>query len=120
MYSTAEALNTEDAKEKLSGDVKFYFADQKHGKVIKDFGEFESNKKTNAFNKSDKGACEWVFLSSMISFQERAKSEGGNAVIGITSYYKKHEVKSMTQFECGAGNIMAGVTFKGRVVKLAK
>jgi uncharacterized protein YbjQ (UPF0145 family) len=79
-----------------------------------------SNKKTNAFNKTDKRACEWAFLSAMLSLQQRALSEGGNAVVNIRSFYKRHEVSSATEFECGAGAIMAGVTFKGDVVKLGK
>lgn len=120
MYSLSEALGTEAAKDKLNQDVRFYFGDQKHPAVVKRFGEFMSNKKTNAFNKSDKGACEWAFLSAMVSFQERAQREGGNAVINIRSYYKKHEVSSTTEFECGAGRVIAGVTFLGDVVTLAK
>ena len=77
-----------------------------------------SNKKTNAFGKSDKEACEWVFLSAMLSFQDRIAKEGGNAVVNIRSYYKKNEIRSSTEFECGAGAIMAGVTFLGDVVTL--
>jgi uncharacterized protein YbjQ (UPF0145 family) len=120
MFSIQEAMNTEDAKAKLDGSVQFYFGDQKHPKAEKTFGEFMSNKKTNAFNKTDERACQWAFLSAMLSFQDRAIREGGNAVVNIRSYYKRNEISSSTQFECGAGNIIAGVTFKGDVVKLAK
>ncbi len=117
-FSIEEALSTEAAKEKLNAGIRFYFGDQKHGPVAKKFGQATSNRKTNAFNKSDQEACEWVFLSVMISLQERAQSEGGNAVVDITSNYKSVEFKSNTEFECGAGAIMAGVALKGRVVKL--
>jgi len=120
MYPLADALNAESAKAKLDPEIRLYFGDQKHPKVIKRFGEFMSNKKTNAFNKSDKRACEWAFLSAMLSLQNRAHLEGGNAVINIRSYYKRNEVSSRTEYECGAGAIIAGVTFKGDVVKLAK
>ena len=118
MYPLADALNNEHANEKLSGDVKFYFGDQKHPKVIKKFGEFMSNKKTNAFNKTDKFACEWAFLSAMLSFQDRARQMGGNAVINLRSYYKKNLVSSASEYECGAGAVVAGVTFLGDVVKI--
>ena len=55
----------------------------------------------------------------MITLQDRAVAEGGNAVINIRSYYYKNDFSSATEFECGAGAIMAGVTMVGEVVKLA-
>ena len=118
MFPLSDALDNEHAKAKLDGSVKFYFGNQKHPAVAKRYGEFMSNKKTNAFNKTDKFACEWAFLSAMLSFQDRAKNLGGNAVINLTSYYKKNTVSSATEYECGAGGVIAGVTFKGEVVKL--
>ena len=120
MYSISDALNTEDAKAKLVKDIRLYFGDQSHPKIIKSFGEFMSNKKTNAFNKTDERACQWNFLSAMISFQERAQRMGGNAVVNIRSYYKKNTISSQTEFECGSGTFVAGVTFLGDVVTLAK
>ena len=119
MFPLADALGNEHANEKLDGSVKFYFGSQKHPKVAKKFGEFMSNKKTNAFNKTDKFACEWAFLSAMLSFQDRAKKLGGNAVINMRSYYKKNEISSASEYECGAGGIIAGVTFLGEVVRLS-
>jgi len=120
MWSISEALNTEDAKQKLNKDIRFYFGDQSHPKIIKNFGEYMSNKKTNAFNKTDERACQWNFLSAMISFQERAQRMGGNAVVNIRSYYKKNTISSQTEFECGSGTFVSGVTFLGDVVELAK
>jgi hypothetical protein len=120
MFSIDEAMSTEDAKAKLDKGIHFYFGDQKHPAVAKRFGEFMSNKKTNAFNKTDERACQWAFLSAMLSFQDRALREGGDAVVNIRSYYKKNTISSSTEFECGAGNVIAGVTFLGDVVKLAK
>jgi uncharacterized protein YbjQ (UPF0145 family) len=120
MYSISEALNIEDAKQKLDKDIRFYFGDQSHPKITKNFGEFMSNKKTNAFNKTDERACQWNFLSAMITFQERAQRMGGNAVVNIRSYYKKNTISSQTEFECGSGTFVSGVTFLGDVVKLAK
>lgn len=119
LFPLADALNNENAKEKLDGSVQFYFGNSGHPAVIKNYGEFMSNKKTNAFNKTDKYACEWAFLSAMLSFQERAKQLGGNAIINITSYYKKNTINSnSTEYECGAGGVIAGVTFKGVVVNI--
>lgn len=114
----ADAMATPDAKARLNMGVQFFFGNTAHPPVAQSFGEFMSNKKTNGTNKSDKDACEWAFLSAMLSFQQRAVAVGGNAVINIKSYYKQNEVSSETQYECGSGALMSGVTFKGEVVKL--
>ncbi len=118
MLSIEEAMNTEAAKEKLNRGFRFYFGKQAHLEPIKDFGEFQSNKKSNGVGKSDKQACEWAFLSAMLSFQDRISREGGNAVINLRSFYKKNLISSETEYQCGAGNLMAGVTFLGDVVTL--
>ncbi len=118
MWSISDALNTEEAKQKLNKNIRFYFGDQSHPKITNNYGEFMSNKKTNAFNKTDKRACEWNFLSAMVSFQDRAVRMGGNAVVNIRSYYKKNTVSSQTEFECGSGAFVSGVTFLGDVVTL--
>lgn len=118
MLSLQDALNTPEAKERLTGEVRFYFGDQKYPGSAQTLMSVVANRKTNAFNKSDEEACKWVFLSAMISLQERAIREGANAVVGINSYYKKNEVSSNTQYECHAGNIMAGVALKGTVARL--
>ena len=99
MWSISDALGTEDAKQKLNQNIRFYFGDQSHPKITKDFGEFMSNKKTNAVGKTDEQACQRNFLSAMISFQERALRMGGNAVVNRRSYYKKNTISSQTEFE---------------------
>lgn len=117
MFPVSDALNTSAAKEKLHG-VKFFFGNQKHPAVIKEFGEFKTNKKTNALNKSDKEACEWVILSALLSLQQRALQLGGDAVINIKSNYRNVEVVSDKEYQCGTGAIMAGAALKGTIVKL--
>jgi uncharacterized protein YbjQ (UPF0145 family) len=119
-YSIAEALSLEDAKNKLGSNIQFYFGSQTHPKIEKNFGNTATNKKTNAFNKSDKEACQWVFLSAMLQLKDRAEKEGGNAVINIKSNYKNNLTTSDTEFKCGAGTFMAGVALTGDVVKLAQ
>jgi len=70
--------------------------------------------------KSDQKACQWAFLSAMATLQDRAIKEGGNAVVNIHRYYYKNTFSSSTEFECGAGAVMSGVTMVGDVVKLAE
>jgi len=117
MLSIADAMNLPAAKEKLDDSVKFYFGHQPAPKITQTHGNFVANPKTNAFAKSEGKACDWVFLSALISLRDRARSVGANAVVNIQSYYKKHEVSSETQFECHKGFLMAGVTLRGDVVR---
>jgi uncharacterized protein YbjQ (UPF0145 family) len=117
-YSVEAALKSEDGK--IGQDIALYFAGQRHPGVAKSFGEFATNKKTNATNKSDEEACQHVFLSAAMELQERARKEGGNAVINIKSNYRNVERESATEFTCGAGTFVAGVALKGDVVTLKK
>ena len=120
LLSIDKAIQSPDFVNHLDSDIALYFSDQKHPEVTRSLGYFNSNKKTNAFNKSDTEACQWVFLSALLSLQARARKEGANAVINIVSYYKKKIYKSDSQFECHAGAIMAGVALRGEVVRVAK
>jgi len=118
MWPIAEAMSAPEAKARLNAGIQFFFGNAPHPAVTKSFGVYTSNKKTNGTNKTDKEACDWAFLSAMLSFQQRAVELGGNAVINIRSYYDKHEVSSETEYECGSGALMSGVTFQGEVVTL--
>ena len=107
-------------KEKLDPSIKLYFGGQKTPPVAKKIGEWTSNKKTNAFNKSDQEACDLAFISAVVSLQDRARREGGNAVVNITSVYKNEPFTSPKEYMCGAGSVMAGVALRGTVVTLGK
>ncbi len=120
MLSIDDAFQTSDFKDKLDPNIKFYFGDQKYSTSKQSYGTFVSNKKTNGVGKSDERACRWVFLSALLSLQERAKTEGGDSLVNVISYYKKNKMSSETEFECHAGNIMVGVALQGKVVKLGK
>lgn len=120
MFSIAAALISEAASQRVDKDVRLFFGKHTHPPVGKTLGTFTSNKKTNAFNKSDKQAWQWAFLSAILALQQRARREGGDAVVNIRSYYKKENISNQTEYMCGAGAIMAGVTFRGDVVKLEK
>ncbi|WP_110970353.1 excinuclease [Pseudomonas huaxiensis] len=102
------------AEKKLDGSVKFYLAGvQPRGKVTVVSPNSVTNKKTNAFNKSDEAACEWALQSALLTMQDAAKKVNANAVTNIASYYKKNERKDATTYECHAGAVMAGVAIKG-------
>jgi uncharacterized protein YbjQ (UPF0145 family) len=114
----AAAMATKDANERLEGSVKFFFGKQEYPKVVAKLGSDISNRKTNAFGKSDEKACNWAFLSAMIALERRAKQLGANAVVNIVSYYRKVEMSSTTDFECHAGAVVAGVALKGEFVRI--
>jgi uncharacterized protein YbjQ (UPF0145 family) len=116
MFPIADALASPDAT-KLDPGIKLFFGKARPA-VARSMGTWTTNKKANAFGRADKQACERAFASAMISLQKRARAEGGDAVIGITSYYKKIVTVSDTEYMCGAGAIMAGVAFRGEVVRL--
>ncbi|TPH13916.1 excinuclease ABC subunit A [Litorilituus lipolyticus] len=115
-YSVPDLLKTTKAQDALL-DVPLFFASQAHKEVEKTYGEVSTNKKTNAFMKSDEEACQWAMLSALKALQERAIRENMDAVVNIKSNYKKRKFVSETQFECGAGAVMAGVALKGTLVK---
>jgi uncharacterized protein YbjQ (UPF0145 family) len=96
-------------------DVPVFMSGQEHPAIVKTVGEYTSNKRTNAFNKSNEEACTIAFLSAIISLQDRAKKEGGNAVVDIKSITKHNDLVSATQFRCVAGAMIANVALTGTV-----
>jgi hypothetical protein len=110
-------LESAKAKDALLA-VPLHFAEASPTKFESKYGSVSTNKKTNAFMKSDQEACEWAMLSALKALQERAVREGMTDVINITSNYKNQPFSSTTEFECGAGSVMAGVALKGTLVKI--
>lgn len=108
-----EVLDMPEAREKLDGSVRFFFAGQRTPKVLETKGSDVSNRKTNGVGKSDEEACRWAALSALLSFQDKAKTMDANAVVNLVSYYKKNEMASADQYECHAGAVVVGVALKG-------
>lgn len=102
------------AEKKLDGSVKFYLAGtQPRGKTKVISASAVTNKKTNAFNKTDEAACEWALQSALLTLQDAARKVNANAVTNIVSYYKKNERRDAATYECHAGAVIAGVALKG-------
>ena len=105
----------------LGNDIGLYFGPQSHPPVrARLANRVITNKKTNMINRSDRTACRRVMLSALIQLQERARREGGNAVINIKSYYKRRTYSSASQYECHSGDVLSGVTLRGDVVRLRR
>jgi hypothetical protein len=118
MLSISEAVDYGELTNKVGHEVAFFFGSQRSATPLRSFGEYVTNRKTNSFGRPDMVACRWAMLSALIQLRDRAKSLGGNAVIGIVSYYKKQTTMSDTDYVCHAGNFVAGVALKGTVVLL--
>jgi hypothetical protein len=109
-------IGTDKAKQTLH-DVPVYFAGQNHPAISSNWGEVSTSRKTNAVGKSDDEACQWVLLSALKVLQESAQQRGYDAVVNVRSNYQNKEFSSATEFQCGAGTLMAGVALKGELVK---
>ena len=117
-FDIATAIAAGKADGTLDGSVQFHFKGARAPAVASRLGPARTNKKTNAFGKSDATACQWVFLGALKALQEAAKERGANAVVDIESNYKNQVVTSATQYQCGAGGLMAGVALKGVYAKV--
>jgi hypothetical protein len=101
-------------------DVPVFMEGQDHPATGESLGTFNSNRRTNAFGKSDEDACIVAFLSAIIALQDRAKALGGTAVIDIKSITQHNDLSSATQYRCAAGGIIANVALTGTVVAAPK
>ena len=121
MFPVSEGMEKgKTTKERIDPEIRVYFGKQKSPAVERRLGEFTANRKTNATNKTDKEACEISFVSAVVSLQQRARKEGGNAVMNIASVYRNENRESNSEYLCGAGTFVAGVALRGTVVKLKK
>jgi hypothetical protein len=102
----------------LEPDVRLFFGNQQAPAVAQRMATFSANTKSNAVGKPDQEACDIAFISALAKLQENARRGGGNAVVGIKSIYRGENSDSATDYVCGAGNIMVGVTLEGTVVRL--
>ncbi len=114
LLSIQDAMQSPAAAEVLDPNIKVVFG-KGGGSVIK--AGLVSNRKTNGVGKTDEVACQWALLSAVKQFQEQAVKHNASRVVNLVSYYQKNTLSSTTQYECHAGNIMAGVALKGDLAK---
>ena len=118
--SFAELLASPDAKERLDPAIQFFLAGASTPPVSQRGAEFVTNRKTNGVGKADAVACRWAALAALIQLQERAREAGMNAVVDITSFYKRNTFSSPTEYECHAGGVVVGVTLKGTIATVQR
>lgn len=105
---------------KLDGSVSFHLSGASTPAISEKLGDDVSNKKTNGVGKDDATACNWAALSALMAFEAKAKQKGANAVVDLHSFNKKQSTRDPVNFECRAGNVMAGVTFKGTYARIGR
>lgn len=118
MLDFASALEQGWEEGILDRDIAFILAGNAHDEPVTVHAESRSNRKTNAFGKSDEKACNWALLSALKALQQRVVEHGGNAVINIRSNYRDKITEDAERFECGAGAMVAGVALIGDIVTL--
>lgn len=119
-FSAKEAQSSQLGKDKLRPDIKLYLKGEAHPKIIKQLGEFKSNKRSNGFGRSAQVACDTAFISALMALQERAQKEGGNAVIDIYTITKDKIFESAEEYSCIKGGFVTNVALKGTVVILTE
>ena len=107
------ATGKASSRDQIKDDIKLYFGKQKTPAVVKKIGEWDSSQTSS--RKSQQERCETAFASAIIRLQNRARNEGGNAIINITSGAGE---SSETEFTCTSGRMMARVRLRGTVVTL--
>ena len=103
------------SRDQIKDDIALYFGKQKTPPVVKKLWEGDSNQTSS--RRSMQERCETAFASAIIRLQNKARTEGGNAVINITSGSGE---SSETEFTCTSGRMMARVHLRGTVVTLKK
>lgn len=119
-FTIESARSSAAVQQVLDGDIAMYWGNQPHPAIAKSIGVYKTSKRTNGFMKAEEGACAHALASALIVFQERARKEGGNAVVGLVSNIKDMEESSETEYSCLVGGMMVNVALKGTVVKLAR
>lgn len=120
LFNIQDALSSNEAKSRLDPGVKLYFADQQHPRAEKKLGAWVTNKKYPLLNNKAKTVCESTFIDAVEELQHRALKEGGNAVVGIESYYDKMIRPSVDQYVCSIGYVVVGVALRGTVIKVVE
>lgn len=110
----AQALQSPDAA-KL-GNFKFVFADEPATGYTK-IREYLADERSHFHGRTEEMACQANFLDALNDLRKKSQDEGGDAAIGIVSYYREVTFSSTTQYECHAGSNGVFVWLKGVLVK---
>jgi hypothetical protein len=118
-FSIREALKSPAAKEALDPQIRLSFGHRTQGGAAKPIGRWKSSKSAG-ISDDPKVACHRSFIVAVDALQRRAKKEGGDAVIDISSYTDHRETSSADTYVCRLGEHRAAVALIGSVVRAGR
>ena len=116
-FSVKDAINSPLAQEKLDPEITFHMKGEQHPAVNDVTPEYTANQRSRKFGRSVEEACRVAFISSLISFQQRAYKEDADTVIDLYSITKDKRFESTDQYSCLVGSMVANVALRGKVGK---
>jgi uncharacterized protein YbjQ (UPF0145 family) len=119
MLAYADAIDSPEGQSQIDKGVKLMFGDKSMPAGAENKGEQIVNKIAKGDSRNDDmNACRRAVVQALAELQQRAKSQGADAVVNIVSYWKNNTYSSATQYECHAGGTGGHLTLKGTLVKL--
>ena len=115
-----QALDTQEFKTALGDDVAFFLRADKPAAIENRSAPFFINSSTGR-GMPDEKTCLNMTLRALVAMRNRARQEGGNAIVDLVSFYQEHETGDGSMIDCHAGSyVRARVTLKGSVAHIAK
>jgi len=118
VVSIAESLQSPQGKSRIDPSISLFFGPQQapRGEAR---GSGNSRGKEKIESADEKASCHASFAEALQLLQRKARLQGANAIVNITSYYKSGPtMSSATEFECHAGTNNTGVMLQGDFIKL--
>ncbi len=117
MLKISDALARPDLQKTVGSSFTFKLGDQSAA-VDKTFEVYVAKAKQYFRGKDEETACLDTFVYALSLFKKRADKAGGDAVIGVRSFYHSEPAGSDTEFECHGGSNGVTVVLRGTIVKL--
>jgi uncharacterized protein YbjQ (UPF0145 family) len=98
------------------GTTKFVFGDSPAA-GYQVLGDYVASERGHFHGRPEIEACEANFIDALVDLKEHTERAGGNAVIGVTSFYRNVTFSSATEFECHIGSDGVFVWMRGTLAK---
>lgn len=119
-FSIQQALQLEQVKRKLAGNVAFYWGKQSYPAAVATYGTYKASRRIGKDEMDHSTACALAMAQALVSLRDEAERQGGNAVVGIVSNLKDEQESSESEYSCLVGRMLVNVALKGTAVTLKK
>ena len=119
-FSIQQAVQLEQVKRKLAGNVSFYWGKQPYPAAVATYGTYKASRRIGKDEMDPSTACALAMAQALVSLRDEAERQGGNAVVGIVSNLKDEQESSETEYSCLVGRMLVNVALKGTAVTLKK